>query len=79
MQSSADLSIDTGTTVTHSFLHSTIQEFLAAYHLSNESDEFQKFFIEINNGDAQLDLLIKSLVGLSFKAVMNLDMFLKTV
>ena len=46
MQSSADLSIDTGTTVTHSFLHFTIQEFLAAYHLSNEPTEVQKLFLE---------------------------------
>ena len=36
MQSSADLSIDAGTTNTHSFLHFTIQEFLAAYHLSKQ-------------------------------------------
>ena len=45
MQSSADLSIYTGTNVTHSFLHFTIQEFLAAYHLENTSTFYHSIFI----------------------------------
>ena len=65
MQSSADLSIDTGTTVTHSFLHFTIQEFLAAYHLSNEPDQVQKLFLEVHQQDPQFEVVIKFSIGLN--------------
>ena len=65
MQSSADLSIDTGTTVTHSFLHFTIQEFLAAYHLSNEADQVQKLFLEVHQDDPQFEVVVKFLIGLN--------------
>ena len=73
MQSSADLSIDTGTTVTHSFLHFTIQEFLAAYHLAHEPDEVQKLFVEVNHLDAQFELLIGFLIGLNPKTLMHVN------
>ena len=65
MQSSADLSIDTGSTVTHSFLHFTIQEFLAAYHLSFQSLETQALFFETHSSDPQFDLLLGFLIGLN--------------
>ena len=65
MQSSADLSIDTGTTVTHSFLHFTIQEFLAAYHLSNKSEQVQKLFLEVHQEDPRFDVVIRFLIGLN--------------
>ena len=65
MQSSADLSIDTGTTVTHSFLHFTIQEFLAAYHLSLQSLETQALFYETHSIDPQFAVLLGFLIGLN--------------
>ncbi len=65
MQSSANLSIDTGTTVTHSFLHFTIQEFLAAYHLSKEPEQVQAMLVEVHQQDPQFEVLIKFLIGLS--------------
>ena len=65
MQSSANLSIDTGTTVTHSFLHFTIQEFLAAYHLSKGPEQVQAMFVEVHQQDPQFEVLIKFLIGLS--------------
>ena len=65
MQSSADLSIDTGTTVTHSFLHFTIQEFLAAYHLSLQSLETQALFFETHSNDPQFAVLLGFLIGLN--------------
>ena len=65
MQSSADLSIDTGTTVTHSFLHFTIQEFLAAYHLSKQPAHVQELFLETHKNDCQFHMLFKFLVGLN--------------
>ena len=65
MQSSADLSIYTGTTVTHSFLHFTIQEFLAAYHLSLQSLEIQVLFFETHSIDPQFAVLLGFLIGLN--------------
>ena len=65
MQSSADLSIDTGSTLTHSFLHFTIQEFLADYHLSLQSLETQALFFETHSCDSQFALLLGFLIGLN--------------
>ena len=69
MQSSADLSIDTGTTVTHSFLHFTIQEFLAAYHLSKQPAQVQEFFLETHKSDNQFHMLLRFLIGLNIDAL----------
>ena len=71
MQSSADLSIDTGTTVTHSFLHFTIQEFLAAYHLSLQSLETQALFFETHSSDPHFAVLLGFLIGLNSSFVQN--------
>ena len=79
MQSSADLSIDTGTTVTHSFLHFTIQEFLAAYHLSNESDQVQKLFLEVHQEDPRFEVIIKFLIGLNNNSLEHLGKLSKAV
>ncbi len=65
MQSSTEPTLNTGTTVTHSFLHFTIQEFLAAYHLSNQPLEVQKTFLEVHSNDPQFRVLITFLVGLN--------------
>ena len=65
MQSSADLSIYTGTTVIHSFLHFTIQEFLAAYHLSLQSLETQALFFVTHSSDPQFAILLGFLIGLN--------------
>ena len=71
MQSSADLSIDTGTTVTHSFLHFTIQEFLAAYHLSNQQAQVQELFLETHQSDSRFHMLINFLFGLNSSIAHN--------
>ena len=65
MQSSTELTINTGTTVTHSFLHFTIQEFLAAYHLSRQPSQVQELFLEVHSKDPQFSMLITFLVGLN--------------
>ena len=65
MQSSTDLLINTGTTVTHSFLHFTIQEFLAAYHLSKQPAQVQQLFLVTHKSDHQFNILIKFLIGLN--------------
>ena len=79
MQSSADLSIDTGITVTHSFLHFTIQEFLAAYHLSNESDQVQKLFLEVHQKDPQFEVVIRFLIGLNINSLEHLGKLSKEI
>ena len=71
MQSSADLSVYTGTTVTYSFLHFTIQEFLAAYHLSLQALEIQLLFFETHSGDPQFAVLLGFLVGLKSQLLKN--------
>ena len=71
MQSSADHSIDTGTTVTHSFLHFTIQEFLAAYHLSKQPAQVQELFLETHQSDSRFHMLINFLFGLNTSIVHN--------
>ncbi len=65
MQSSTELTINTGTTVSHSFLHFTIQEFLAAYHLSKQPSQVQELFLEVHSKDPQFFMLITFLVGLN--------------
>ena len=71
LQSSADLSIYTGTTVTHSFLHFTIQEFLAAYHLSLQSLEIQVLFFETHSSDPHFVVLLGFLIGLNSQLLQN--------
>ena len=73
MQSSADLSIYTGTTVTHSFLHFTIQEFLAAYHLALQSRELQVLFFETHSNDPQFAVLLGFLMGLNSRLLQNVN------
>ena len=65
MQSSTELSISSGTIVSHSFLHFTIQEFLAAYHLSKQLSQVQELFLEVHSKDPQFSMLITFLVGLN--------------
>ena len=73
MQSSADLSIYSGTTVTHSFLHFTIQEFLAAYHLSLQSLEIQVLFYETHSIDPPFVVLLGFLIGLNSQLLKNVN------
>ena len=65
MQSSTELTTNTSTTVSHSFLHFTIQEFLAAYHLSKQPSQVQELFLEVHSKDPQFSMLITFLVGLN--------------
>ena len=73
MQSSADLSIYSGTTVTHSYLHFTIQEFLAAYHLSLQALEIQVLFYETHSNDPQFVVLLGFLIGLNSRLLKNVN------
>ena len=72
MQSSSDFSLYTGTTVTHSFLHFTIQEFLAAYHISKQPAQVQELFLETHQNDHQFHMLLRFLVGLNSEVLQYL-------
>ncbi len=67
MQSSTELSISSGTIVSHSFLHFTIQEFLdlAVYILSKQPSQVQELILEVHSNDPQFSMLITFLVGLN--------------
>ena len=51
--------------MTHSFLHFTVQEFLAAYHLSLQSLETQALFYETHSDDPHFVILLGFLIGLN--------------
>ena len=72
MQSSTIFSVFTVTTVTHSFLHFTIQEFLAAYHLSKQPCQVQELFLETHKNDSQFHMLLRFLIGLNSEALQYL-------
>ena len=65
MQSSTFFSVFTVTKVTHSFLHFTIQEFLAAYHLSKQPAQVQELFFRTHENDSQFHMLLRFLIGLN--------------
>ena len=68
MQSSMELYADIGSETSFNFLHLTIQEFLAAYHLLESSfDEQVQLFLGCNNNTESV--LLRFLAGLSPKAL----------
>ena len=64
MKSTTNLYADRGTTFTYSF-HSTLQEFLAAYHLSLQTEENQKEFFKKHSLTCESDVIVGFLCGLS--------------
>ena len=73
MQSCVDHSVEGNTSVVHSFLHFTIQEYLAAYHLSLQSQETQKLFFETHASDPKFSVLLGFLIGLNSNVVRNIQ------
>ena len=73
MQSSADQSVHSGTYIIHSFLHFTIQEYLAAYYLSLQPQENQKLFFETHAKDPKFSVLLGFLIGLNSNVVRNIQ------
>ena len=73
MQSSADQSVHSGNYIIHSFLHFTIQEYLAAYHLSLQPQENQKLFFETHAKDPKFSVLLGFLIGLNSNVVQNIQ------
>ena len=63
MQSCPELYVDRGTSVSYNFLHLTIQEYLAAYHVSQQSRDDQVAFMEEEIFD--MEVVMRFLGGLT--------------
>ena len=63
MQSYPELYVDRGASVLYSFLHLTVQEYLAAYHISQQSRDEQAAFI--NEEIFEKEVVVRFLAGLT--------------
>ena len=66
MQSCPELYVDRGAFVSYNFLHLTVQEYLAAYHISQQSRDEQVAFMEEESFESKkLKVVARFLAGLS--------------
>ena len=65
MQSCPELYVDRGASVSYNFLHLTIQEYLAAYHISQQSRDEQVAFMRELIESKMLEVVVRFLAGLS--------------
>ena len=65
MQSCPELYVDRGASVSYNFLHLTIQEYLAAYHISQQSRDKQVAFMRESVESKKLEVVVRFLAGLS--------------
>ena len=65
MQSCPELYVDRGASVSYNFLHLTVQEYLAAYHISQESRDEQVAFMREHIKNEKLKVVMRFLAGLS--------------
>ena len=67
MQSCPELYVDRGASVSYNFLHLTVQEYLAAYHISQQSRDEQVAFMEEEMRDNifELKVVVRFLAGLT--------------
>ena len=63
MQSCPELYVDRGAFVSYNFLHLTVQEYLAAYHISQQSTDEQVAFMEEEISD--MKVVVRFLAGLT--------------
>lgn len=64
MQCSSELYVDTGHAFSHNFLHLTIQEFLAAYHLYVSTEEYSEH-LKTHCGNIHFKQVLTFLAGLT--------------
>ena len=62
MQTCSELYVDRGASVSYNFLHLTVQEYLAAYHISQQSSDQQVAFMREHK---KLEVVVRFLAGLS--------------
>ena len=65
MQSCPELYVDRGASVSYNFLHLTLQEYLAAYHISQQSRDEQVAFMRKHIESKKLEAVVRFLAGLS--------------
>ena len=65
MQSCPELYVDRGASVSYNFLHLTVQEYLAAYHVSQQSRDEQVAFMREHIESKKLEVVVRFLAGLS--------------
>ena len=65
MQSCPELYVDRGASVSYNFLHLTVQEYLAAYHISQQSRDQQVPFMREHVESEKLQVVVRFLAGLS--------------
>ena len=64
MQTCSELYVDSGASVSYNFLHLTLQEYLAAYHISQQSRDEQVAFMKDNIESVKLEEVVRFLAGL---------------
>ena len=65
MQSCPELYVDRGASVSYNFLHLTVQEYLAAYHISQQSRDEQVAFMREHIESEKLEVVVRFLAGLT--------------
>ena len=65
MQSCPELYVERRASVSYNFLHLTIQEYLAAYHISQQSRDEQVAFMREHIGNEKLKVVVRFLAGLT--------------
>ena len=65
MQSCPELYVDRGASVSYNFLHLTVQEYLAAYHISQQSRDEQVAFMREHIETRKLEVVVRFVAGLS--------------
>ena len=65
MQTCPELYVDRGASVSYNFLHLTVQEYLAAYHISQQSQDEQVAFMREHIESSKLEVVVRFLAGLT--------------
>ena len=65
MQTCPELYVDRGASVSYNFLHLTVQEYLAAYHIYQQSRDAQAAFMRDHIKSKKLKVVVRFLAGLS--------------
>ena len=65
MQSCPELYVDRGASVSYNFLHLTVQEYLAAYHICQQSRDEQVAFMRDHSESKKLEIVVRFLAGLT--------------
>ena len=65
MQTCPELYVDRGASVSYNFLHLTVQEYLAAYHISQQSRDEQVAFMREHIESKKMDVVVRFLAVLS--------------